>query len=258
MSNVKIKRKAYIHPVSPPETFRVVPRAPKRLMPYCLVIAPHLTRSQNPSHVAKKKKKSWFMSHYLYVSSHALLLRVLSFYLKSWYARQRSVIILCFRGRYTLCYASPTGITERERREDSVVFFNWMYTIVTTNHCFFCFKFVQYLENVVPLSPLCQTHHNVSQPFFFFFFNFPFETIDWVSLKTNVFRVGVMEALHTVRCFIFVFSEFISWEPPSPLLLFVQCLNQIKHLWWSVSKFTCRSQRKVPEIDGGRNWGKIS
>lgn len=193
------------------------------------------------------------MFHSLSVFSHPLFLCVLSFYLKSWYARQRTAWLSCLWG-VTLCYASSIGIMERDRREDFKVYtviFNWMYTIFTTNHCLVqvfarCRK-----KNVVPLSPLCQTLHNVSQPFF--------HLKPLTGLASN--QCGLSRGNGGfAHCTFFYFCIFRVYQlrasiAPSP---FVQCLNQIKHLWWSVSKFTCLSQRKVPVMDEGRNWGNIS
>lgn len=87
------------------------------------------------------------------------------------------------------------------------------------------FKFLQDVEkkNVVPLSPLCQTLHNVSQPFF--------HLKPLTGLASN--QCGLSRGNGGfAHCTFFYFCIFRVYQlrasiAPSP---FVQCLNQIKHL----------------------------
>lgn len=213
----------------------------------------HLPKNSNPyafnallpchrptSHQKKIKKR------YLSVFSHASLLRVLSFYLKSYrYARQRKLSIVFGA---LLCAMHLRSGSQKGKGEFFFwfwsVFFYWMYAVVTTNHCSvrkrLCASFTAQPKHVTK----CLLVH-VRPPSCF--------PIDWVEPQNQC--VGSLGGIRGGFCtlyFPFYFCSFRVYQlrasiaPPFPSP-FVQCWNQIKHLWRSVSSLL---KGKVPVMDG--------
>lgn len=227
-------------------------------MPYCPVIIPHLPPPKptphppRPPRVAKKKLLVHVPQTSVCSPSRVASLCFI-FLLEILICKTEKRVVIsancvCSEGA-TSCYASPVGITEKGIGK-GVFILNWMYTIVSTNHCF-CSSLFNIGKMLCLFSPLSQTLHSVSQPFVL--------SVFWLGLASNqcVESWGNGGFAH---CSSFYFCSLRVYQlrasiAPSP---FVQCLNQIKHLWWSVSKFTCRSQRKVPVMDGESNRGEIS
>lgn len=177
MSNVKIKGRltsTVIANVTSPNSSSAA-RTLDALLP-C-----HRPLEKKPAHVAKIASVFRPVCVFSRIASFVFL----SFYLKIFDMQDRetrsyifvswgAVANFCVVKALTLCYASPIGITKKRDRTRICKVWNVCFFFQLNVHCSYhksLFSFIQYRENVVPLSPLSQTLHNVSPPFCFPFGN---------------------------------------------------------------------------------------